>query len=165
MNRVYEIKEKIYHGNPSMIASDDLQVTSEYDVYLFVLKWARSQYPHIENRHKIIMNRLVKFIRYPYMTYDELREFLYTKEFERMFAVLATCEAVAFKVNARDPDYIKEVKFQRFVEREAYKYRPFKTLVQVLFHWAWCIAWVIKGLTWVIKKLPHGKANMLDDLM
>ncbi|KAF5779795.1 putative BTB/POZ domain, BTB/Kelch-associated [Helianthus annuus] len=117
-------------GVEAIIASDDLQVTSEYDVYLFVLKWARSQYPNIENRRKIIMNRLVKFIRYPYMTYDELREFLYTKEFERMFAVLATCEAVAFKENARDPDYIKEIKFHRFVEREAYKYRPVKTRVQ-----------------------------------
>ncbi|MFS7932260.1 putative BTB/Kelch-associated [Helianthus anomalus] len=65
-------------GVEAIIASGDLQVTSEYDVYLFVLKWARSQYPNIENRRKIIMNRLVKLIRYPYMTYDELREFLYT---------------------------------------------------------------------------------------
>ncbi|KAM0009141.1 putative chromatin remodeling & transcription regulator BTB-POZ family [Helianthus debilis subsp. tardiflorus] len=68
-------------GVEAIIASDDLQVTSEYDVYLFVLKWARSQYPNIENSRKIIMNRPVKFIRYPYMIYDELREFLYTKEF------------------------------------------------------------------------------------
>ncbi|KAI3755183.1 hypothetical protein L1987_54978 [Smallanthus sonchifolius] len=42
----------------AIIASDDLQVTSEDEVYWFVLKWVRAQYPKIEDRREIISTRL-----------------------------------------------------------------------------------------------------------
>ncbi|KAJ0683366.1 putative chromatin remodeling & transcription regulator BTB-POZ family [Helianthus annuus] len=141
----------------AIIASDDLQVTSEYAVYLFVIKWARNQYHNIEDRREIIMTRLAKFIRYPYMTYKELGEVLDNNEFEPYFAIFVIREAVAFKDNVLDPDYIADDDTRRFVERVGYKHQHVKKRVQVSFHWPWFILnsliWVMKVfLTWVIKK-------------
>ncbi|KAL8227882.1 hypothetical protein R6Q57_015466 [Mikania cordata] len=38
----------------TIIASDDLQVASEDDVFYFVIKWAQTHYPNKQNRHEII---------------------------------------------------------------------------------------------------------------
>lgn len=69
-------------GVESIIASDDLRVNSEDEVYSFVLKWAYSQYPTSRTRREIIATRLVKFIRFPYMTCTTLTQVLNCKDFE-----------------------------------------------------------------------------------
>ncbi|MFS8024463.1 putative chromatin remodeling & transcription regulator BTB-POZ family [Helianthus anomalus] len=134
-------------GVEEIIASDYLRVrTSEYALYSFVLKWAQTQYPKIEDQQEIINTRLAKFIRYPYMTYRELDEVLvHNKELERSFALLVGLEAVCFKENILHPTEINGDKSRRFVKRGDYQEFnddnsegwPVKTLVQDGFRWAW----------------------------
>ncbi|KAM0006229.1 putative chromatin remodeling & transcription regulator BTB-POZ family [Helianthus debilis subsp. tardiflorus] len=134
-------------GVEEIIASDYLRVrTSEYALYSFVLKWAQTQYPKIEDQHEIINTRLAKFIGYPYMTYRELDEILvHNKELDRSFALLVGLEAVCFKENILHPTEINGDKSRRFVKRGVYQEFnddnsegwPVKTLVQDGFRWAW----------------------------
>ncbi|XP_022019639.1 BTB/POZ domain-containing protein POB1 [Helianthus annuus] len=114
-------------GVEVIIASDDLQVHSEDVVYNFVLKWARAQYPNIEDRREIIWTRLAKFIRYPYMTRIFLENVLICNEFDPQFAQMVVGEANAFKADVTHKYIIDENSNlnHRFVER-AYILRPVK---------------------------------------
>lgn len=53
-------------GIEAILSSDDLQVASEDAVYDLVLKWARTQYPKLEERKEILGSRLGRYIRFPY---------------------------------------------------------------------------------------------------
>ncbi|KAJ0683090.1 putative chromatin remodeling & transcription regulator BTB-POZ family [Helianthus annuus] len=117
-------------GLEEIIASDDLRLLSENEVYRFVLKWVASQYPKLEDSRKIIMTRLAKFIRYPYMTRRMLTDLLTRKEFDPEFAQKVVTEALSFKsaVPNKQHAYISDENSnvnRRFVERP-YKVRPIK---------------------------------------
>ncbi|KAJ0444845.1 putative chromatin remodeling & transcription regulator BTB-POZ family [Helianthus annuus] len=117
-------------GLEEIIASDDLRLLSENEVYRFVLKWVASQYPKLEDSRKIMMTRLAKFIRYPYMTRRMLTDLLTREEFDPEFAEKVVTEALSFKsaVPNKQHAYISDENSnvnRRFVERP-YKVRPIK---------------------------------------
>ncbi|KAJ6404311.1 hypothetical protein OIU84_012481 [Salix udensis] len=96
-------------GIEAVLSSDDLQVASEDAVYDFVLKWARAQYPILEERREVLGARLARYIRFPYMTCRKLKK----GEPPHRQRTLAAEESSTLN--------------RRFVER-AYKYRPVKVV-------------------------------------
>jgi hypothetical protein len=121
-------------GIEAVLSSDELQVASEDAVYDFVLKWARSQYPKVEERREIIGARLGRFIRFPYMTCRKLKKVLTCSDFEHEMASKAVLDALFFKAEAPHrqralaaEDPLAAGGTRRFVER-AYKYRPVKVV-------------------------------------
>ncbi|XP_076950226.1 BTB/POZ domain-containing protein POB1-like [Bidens hawaiensis] len=106
----------------AIISSDDLKVATEDDVYVFVIKWARTHYPEREDHRIILMSRIAKFIRFPYMTHGMLTNLLTCNEFDPEFAQEVVTEAISF--NAEVPRRQHEYE-QGFVKR-AYKYQPVK---------------------------------------
>ncbi|KAK6918278.1 BTB/Kelch-associated [Dillenia turbinata] len=125
-------------GFEAVLSSDDLQVASEDAVYDLVLKWARAQYPKIEERREVLGSRLVKFIRFPYMTCRKLKKVLNCYDFEHELASKVVLEALFFKAEAPHRQRIvaadeSAATNRRFAER-AYKYRPVKVVEFELPH-------------------------------
>ncbi|EEF50620.1 BTB/POZ domain-containing protein POB1 [Ricinus communis] len=119
-------------GIEAILSSDDLQVASEDAVYDFVLKWARTQYPKLEERREVLGARLARFIRFPYMTCRKLKKVLTCSDFDHDVASKLVLEALFFKAEAphRQRSLAAEESAslnRRFVER-AYKYRPVKVV-------------------------------------
>ncbi|KAI4355175.1 hypothetical protein L6164_003971 [Bauhinia variegata] len=119
-------------GVEAILSSDDLQVASEDAVYDFVLKWARSQHPKVEERREILGARLARLIRFPYMTCRKLKKVLTCNDFDHEVASKLVLEALFFKAEAphRQRSLAAEESAslnRRFVER-AYKYRPVKVV-------------------------------------
>ncbi|KAL3572082.1 hypothetical protein D5086_025986 [Populus alba] len=119
-------------GIEAILSSDDLQVASEDAVYDFVLKWARAQYPKLEERREVLGARLARYIRFPYMTCRKLKKVLTCTDFEHDAASKLVLEALFFK---GEPPHRQRTlaaeesatSNRRFVER-AYKYRPVKVV-------------------------------------
>lgn len=119
-------------GIEAVLPSDDLQVASEDAVYDFVLKWARAQYPKLEERRDILANRLARYIRFPYMTCRKLRKVLTCPDFEHEVSSKLVLEALFFKAEAPHRQRALAAEEspstnRRFLER-AYKYRPVKVV-------------------------------------
>ncbi|XWS35853.1 hypothetical protein CRYUN_Cryun20dG0032400 [Craigia yunnanensis] len=119
-------------GIEAILSSDDLQIASEDAVYDFVLKWARAQYPKLEDRREVLGSRLARFIRFPYMTCRKLKKVLTCNDFDHGVASKLVLEALFFKAEAphRQRSLAAEESAtlnRRFVER-AYKYRPVKVV-------------------------------------
>ncbi|XP_010669540.2 BTB/POZ domain-containing protein POB1 [Beta vulgaris subsp. vulgaris] len=119
-------------GIEAILSSDDLQVASEDAVYDFVLKWARAQYPKLEERREILATRLARFIRFPYMTCRKLRKVLSCPDFDHEMSSKLVLEALFFKAEAPHRQRILAAEEsastnRRFLER-AYKYRPVKVV-------------------------------------
>ncbi|KAJ8900616.1 hypothetical protein K2173_025393 [Erythroxylum novogranatense] len=119
-------------GIEAILSSDDLQVASEDAVYDFVLKWARCQYPKLEERREILGSRLGRFIRFPNMTCRKLKKVLTCSDFDHDVASKLVLEALFFKAEAPHRQRILAAEEsaslnRRFVER-AYKYRPVKVV-------------------------------------
>lgn len=119
-------------GIEAILASDDLQVASEDAVYDLVLKWARAQYPKLEERKEILGSRLGRYIRFPYMTCRKLKKVLTCNDFDHDLASKVVLESLFFKAEAphRQRALAAEesaTASRRFVER-AYKYRPIKVI-------------------------------------
>lgn len=119
-------------GVEAILASDDLQVPSEDAVYDFVLKWARAQYPKLEERREVLGARLARFIRFPYMTCRKLKKVLTCNDFDHEVATKLVNEALFFKAEVPYRQRILAAEEsatlnRRFVER-AYKYRPVKVV-------------------------------------
>ncbi|KAK2995807.1 hypothetical protein RJ640_006146 [Escallonia rubra] len=118
-------------GIEAILSSDDLQVASEDAVYDFVLKWAKAQYPKLEDRREILGSRLGRFIRFPYMTCRKLKKVLTCSDFDHELASKVVLEALFFKAEAphrqRTLAADESATNRRFVER-AYKYRPVKVV-------------------------------------
>ncbi|XP_052194282.1 BTB/POZ domain-containing protein POB1-like [Diospyros lotus] len=119
-------------GIEAILSSDDLQVASEDAVYDFVLRWARSQYPKVEERREILGSRLARYIRFPYMTCRKLKKVLGCNELDHELASKVVLEALFFKAEAphRQRTLAAEESAttnRRFIER-AYKYRPVKVV-------------------------------------
>ncbi|URE49452.1 BACK [Musa troglodytarum] len=87
-------------GIEAILSSNDLQAASEDAIYEFVLKWARAQYPVLEERREILSSRLIRHIR-------------------ALFKAEALHRQRAFSAD--------ESSHKRFTER-AYKYRPLKVV-------------------------------------
>ncbi|GFS38760.1 BTB/POZ domain-containing protein [Actinidia chinensis var. chinensis] len=119
-------------GIEAILSSDDLQVASEDAVYDFVLKWARAQYPKLEERREILGSRLGRYIRFPHMTCRKLKKVLTCNDFDHELASKVVVEALFFKAEAphRQRALSSEesaTTTRRFLER-AYKYRPVKVV-------------------------------------
>lgn len=119
-------------GVEAILSSDDLQIASEDAVYDFVLKWARAQYPRVEERREVLGSRLARFIRFPHMTCRKLKKVLTCNDFDHDVASKLVLEALFFKAEAphRQRTLAAEESVtlnRRFVER-AYKYRPVKVV-------------------------------------
>lgn len=119
-------------GIEAILSSDDLQVASEDAVYDFVLKWARCQYPKLEERREILASRLARYIRFPYMTCRKLRKVLSCPDFDHEASSKLVLEALFFKAEAPHRQRILAAEEsastnRRFLER-AYKYRPVKVV-------------------------------------
>ncbi|XP_007051648.2 PREDICTED: BTB/POZ domain-containing protein POB1 [Theobroma cacao] len=119
-------------GIEAILSSDDLQIASEDAVYDFVLKWARAQYPKLEERREVLGSRLARFIRFPYMTCRKLKKVLTCNDFDHDAASKLVLEALFFKAEAPHRQRSLAVEEsatmnRRFIER-AYKYRPVKVV-------------------------------------
>lgn len=119
-------------GIEAILSSDDLQVASEDAVYDFLLKWARVQYPKLEERQEVLGARLARLIRFPYMTCRKLKKVLTCNDFDHEVASKLVLEALFFKAEAphRQRSLAAEESNssnRRFADR-AYKYRPVKVV-------------------------------------
>ncbi|KAE8662688.1 BTB/POZ domain-containing protein [Hibiscus syriacus] len=132
-------------GIEAVFSSDDLQVASEDAVYDFLLKWARTHYPELEERREVLTTRLVCLIRFPYMTCRKLKKVLTCNDFDVETVSKVVLEALFFKAEAsfRQRAITSEaanVSFSYYVER-AYKHRPVK-IVEFEQPWQQCIVYL-----------------------
>ncbi|GFZ06649.1 POZ/BTB containin G-protein 1 [Actinidia rufa] len=118
-------------GIEAVLSSDDLQVASEDSVYDFVLKWARTHYPNLEERREMLGTRLGRLIRFPHMTCRKLKKVLTCNDFHPELASKVVLEALFFKTESprQRSRAVEELNFssRRFIERP-YKYRPIKVM-------------------------------------
>ncbi|CAJ2631363.1 unnamed protein product [Trifolium pratense] len=118
-------------GVEAILSSDELQVASEDAVYDFVLRWARTQYPKLEERREVLGLKLARFIRFPYMTCRKLKKVLTCNDFDHEIASKLVTEALFFKAEAPHRQQILAAESasssRLFVER-SYKYRPVKVV-------------------------------------
>ncbi|CAL9176686.1 unnamed protein product [Musa hybrid cultivar] len=117
-------------GIEAILSSNDLQAASEDAIYEFVLKWARAQYPVLEERREILSSRLIRHIRFAHMTCRKLRKVLTCNDLDHELASKLVTEALFFKAEALHRQRAfsaDESSHKRFTER-AYKYRPLKVV-------------------------------------
>ncbi|MBA0756421.1 hypothetical protein Gogos_020869 [Gossypium gossypioides] len=119
-------------GIEAVFSSDDLQVASEDVVYDFLLKWARTHYPKMEERRRVFATRLGRLIRFPHMTCRKLKKVLTCNDFDAEIAPKVVLEALFFKAETPHKQRAlasEEVNapYRHFLER-AYKYRPVKVV-------------------------------------
>ncbi|CAN6443868.1 unnamed protein product [Victoria cruziana] len=117
-------------GIEAILSSDELQVASEDAVFDFVLKWARSQYPKIEERREVLGSRLGRLIRFPNMTSRKLKKVLTCNDLDPDLASKVVLDALFFKAETPHRQRLlasEESSNKRFTER-AYKYRPIKVV-------------------------------------
>ncbi|CAN7062489.1 unnamed protein product [Brassica oleracea var. botrytis] len=119
-------------GIEAVLSSDDLQVASEDAVYDLILKWARAQYPSLEERREILGSRLARSIRFPFMTCRKLKKVLTCSDFEHELASKLVLEALFFKAETphkqRSLAAEESASVHRHLIERAYKYRPVKVL-------------------------------------
>ncbi|XP_068306141.1 BTB/POZ domain-containing protein POB1-like [Pyrus communis] len=117
-------------GIEAVLSSNDLQVASEDSIYDFVLKWARTNYPKLEERREVLGQRLGRLIRFPQMSCRKLKKVLTCSDFDPGLATKIVLEALFYKsetphrqrtLAAADAN----AAYRRFVDR-SYKYRPVK---------------------------------------
>ncbi|GFZ01302.1 POZ/BTB containin G-protein 1 [Actinidia rufa] len=118
-------------GIEVILSSDDLQVASEDCVYDFVLKWARTHYPNLEERRGMLGTRLGCLIRFPHMSYQKLMKVIACNDFHPELASNVVLEALFFKKGSprQLSRAVEELNFslRRFIERP-YKHRPIKVM-------------------------------------
>ncbi|XP_008238990.1 PREDICTED: BTB/POZ domain-containing protein POB1-like [Prunus mume] len=112
-------------GVEAVLSSDDLQVASEDGIYDFVLRWARSHYPKLEERREVLGSRLGRLIRFPHMSCRKLRKVLTCNDFDPALASKIVLESLFFKAEAPFRQRSLALGDRRFGER-SYKYRPIK---------------------------------------
>ncbi|XP_020522005.1 BTB/POZ domain-containing protein POB1 isoform X4 [Amborella trichopoda] len=117
-------------GIEAVLSSDELQVANEDAVYDFVLKWARVQYPRLEERREVLGTRLGRLIRFPNMSSRKLKKVLACNDFDHDLATKLVMDALFFKAETPHRQralMAEESANRRFAER-AYKYRPVKVV-------------------------------------
>ncbi|KAI5423887.1 Boi protein [Lathyrus oleraceus] len=118
-------------GVLALLSSDELQVASEDVVFDFMLKWARTQYPSLEERRQILRAKLIPFIRFPYLSCRKLKMFQTCNDFDRDFASRLVFEALHFKAETPHQQRIIAAELaspSRFFIERSYKYRPIKVV-------------------------------------
>ncbi|XP_058740638.1 BTB/POZ domain-containing protein POB1-like [Vicia villosa] len=118
-------------GIMALLSSDELQVASEDVLYEFVLMWARTQYPSLEERREILRAKLIPFIRFPYMTFRKLKMVQSCNEFENEVTSKLVLDAMYFKAEAPQQKRIlaaESASTTRFFIERSYKYRPIKVV-------------------------------------
>ncbi|KAM1584967.1 hypothetical protein ACFX1Z_037891 [Malus domestica] len=117
-------------GIEAVLSSNDLQVASEDSIYDFVLKWARTNYPKLEERREILGQRLGRLIRFPQMSCRKLKKVLTCSDFDPGLATKIVLEALFYKSETQHRQRTlaaadSNAAYRRFVDR-SYKYRPVK---------------------------------------
>uniref|UniRef100_A0A0E0HAY6 BTB domain-containing protein n=1 Tax=Oryza nivara TaxID=4536 RepID=A0A0E0HAY6_ORYNI len=117
-------------GIEAILWSNDLQVASEDAIYDFVIKWARSQYPKLEERREILGTRLLPLVRFCHMTCRKLRKVLACNDLDHEQATKCVTEALLYKADAphRQRTLAADVLTCRKYAERAYKYRPLKVV-------------------------------------
>ncbi|XP_057453449.1 BTB/POZ domain-containing protein POB1-like isoform X2 [Lotus japonicus] len=131
-------------GIEAILASDDLVVESEEDVYTFTLNWARQKYKSLKERQEVLGTRLARLIRFPYMTCEKLKIVLTCNDFEHEGASKLVHEALSFKAEAPDRQQTLAAEesislSRRFVER------AYKTTMDMCLTRAECVAMFPSG--------------------
>ncbi|CAL5194979.1 unnamed protein product [Lathyrus oleraceus] len=126
-----ELMELPLAGIVALLSSDELRVASEDAVYDFVLKWARSQYPNLEERREILRANLIHFIRFPFMTCRKLRMVQTCNDFDHEVTSKLVSDALYFKAAVPHRQRILAAESastsRLFIER-SYVYRPIKVV-------------------------------------
>ncbi|XP_058742574.1 BTB/POZ domain-containing protein POB1-like [Vicia villosa] len=126
-----ELMELPLAGIMALLSSDELQVASEDVVYDFVLTWAQTQYPSLEERRKILRANLIHFIRFPFMTCSKLKTVQTCNDFDHEVTSKVVFDALYFKSEAPHQQKILAAEFAStshlFIER-SYMYRPIKVV-------------------------------------
>ncbi|KAL5061249.1 hypothetical protein RYX36_032853 [Vicia faba] len=124
-----ELMELPLAGIVALLSSDELQVGSEDAVYDFVMVWARTQYPNLEERRKILRHNLIRFIRFPFMTCRKLKIVQTCNDFNHEVTYKLIFDALYFKAEAPHRQRILATESAStsrvFIER-SYIYRPIK---------------------------------------
>uniref|UniRef100_K3XW59 BTB domain-containing protein n=1 Tax=Setaria italica TaxID=4555 RepID=K3XW59_SETIT len=117
-------------GIEAILWSNDLQVASEDAIYDFVIKWARAQYPKLEERREILGTRLLPLVRFCHMTCRKLRKVLACSDLDHEQATKCVTEALLYKADAphRQRALAADVMTCRKYAERAYKYRPLKVV-------------------------------------
>jgi len=117
-------------GIEAILWSNDLQVASEDAIYDFVIKWARAQYPKLEERREILGTRLLPLVRFCHMTCRKLRKVLACSDLDHEQATKCVTEALLYKADAphRQRGLAADVTTCRKYAERAYKYRPLKVV-------------------------------------
>ncbi|KAK1264659.1 BTB/POZ domain-containing protein POB1 [Acorus gramineus] len=83
----------------TILCSDNVRVSSEDCIYDIVLKWARKQYPRLEDRRAFLGSCIKRLVRFPYLKCAKLREVLACEDLDHDFAKDVVGEALFFKVD------------------------------------------------------------------
>ncbi|KAK1264984.1 BTB/POZ domain-containing protein POB1 [Acorus gramineus] len=83
----------------TVLCSDNVRVSSEDCVYDIALKWARKQYPRLEDRRAFLGSCITRLVRFPYLRCAKLREVLACEDLDHDFAKDVVGEALFFKVD------------------------------------------------------------------
>jgi hypothetical protein len=145
-------------GIEAILWSDDLQVASEDAVYDFVIKWARAQYPKLEERREILGTHLLPLVRFSHMTCRKLRKVLACNDVDHEQATKSVTDALLYKADAphRQRALAADVlACGKYTER-AYKYRPLK-VVEFDRPYPQCIAYLDLKREECTKLFPSGR--------
>ncbi|XP_058742579.1 BTB/POZ domain-containing protein POB1-like [Vicia villosa] len=118
-------------GIMALLSSDELQVASEDVLYDFVVMWAQTQYPSLEERREILREKLIPFIRFPYMTFRKLKMIRSCNDFEDEVTSKLVLDALYFKVDGPQQNRIlaaESASTSRFFIERSYKYHPIKVV-------------------------------------
>ncbi|KAL8543504.1 hypothetical protein ACS0TY_004158 [Phlomoides rotata] len=126
-------------GIQTVLSNDDMQVTSECEVFNLILTWVHYHYPNLEERREILKTHLLQLVRFPFMTTTQLTEVQTCSDIDPELATKIVIRALCFKAGtphqkrclaAEEEDNTAS---RQFVER-AYKRRPVKLVELVLPH-------------------------------
>ncbi|ERM97785.1 hypothetical protein AMTR_s00116p00111830 [Amborella trichopoda] len=104
-----------------LLLSEKLLLQSEDEVFNFELKWARAKYPKLQERCEILGSKIIRLIRFPYMTNHMLKEILKCEDLECGLISKVVLDAFLFKAEA------PEKKRALMAERMC-KYHPVKVV-------------------------------------
>ncbi|KAH9303654.1 hypothetical protein KI387_008058, partial [Taxus chinensis] len=130
-----------------ILSKDELRVRSEDVLYDFVMDWSRKHYADEIERKKVLNNKLVHLIRFPYLSKEKLKEIYFTKDFDSVNALKRIMEALIFK---REPSqtmksYISEdINHPEMFCERSYINKPVTTVEFDAPHKECIIFWDIK---------------------
>ncbi|XP_057451826.1 BTB/POZ domain-containing protein At2g46260-like [Lotus japonicus] len=104
-------------GIKAILASDDIQVESEDNVYNFTLNWVRQKYKSQKERGEVLGKELGPLIRFIYMTCQKVKDLLIDFEEEGVSKhILQTLKDMHCKMSRRN-----HLPVNHFFEARAYK--------------------------------------------